>query len=370
MKKLILILSALSFFTSCSIVSQKLNIEGVKNDKKYFTPAWIKNLDPEYQTGNMPIGLSSPLIFEDNVFVGTSLGTLDAYSLKNGRLLWQEKIIQGMNSAPIVYENTLIYGDISGRVYAKDLGSLEFKYQFDLGSSVDSMLAVSKGRLFVQTRNHKVFSIDILTGKILWSYKRSVPYFSTLQRTGTPLIVENRVYTGFADGHLLAFSLEDGQVLWEKRMTTNDKFVDVDMTPIYYRGKIIVSSISGLAEVLDPQSGNLYKRLNFTLNRDALYFDDKLLLGTIDGRIILLDSSFDIQKEVKVFNQPISNINLWKQGLVVTSIGKKMIYLDRSFNQLEKFDFGTGNSAIFGGPSIINDNLAVMSSRNRLYLFK
>lgn len=367
MKNLLLGFLLVTTLSSCALLQ---GFEGVKNDKKNFTPAWIKNLDPEYQTGNMPIGLSSPLIHDNAVFVGTSNGTFDAYSLSNGRLLWTEKIVQGMNSAPLVFDNILIYGDISGRIYAKDLTSLEFKYQFDLGSSVDSMLSVSKGRLFVQTRNHKVFAIDVLTGKILWSYKRSVPYFSTLQRTAKPLVVENRVYAGFADGHLLAFSLDDGQVLWEKRMTTSDKFVDVDMTPVYYRGKLIVGSISANAEVLDPQSGGLYKRLAFTLNRDALYFDDKLLLGTVDGRVILLDSNFDIVRDVKVMDAPISNINIWKQGFVVTSIGKKLFYMDKTLNILEKFDLGTNNSAIFGGPSVVDDNLAVMSSRNRLYLFK
>ncbi|EQC46157.1 PQQ-binding-like beta-propeller repeat protein [Bacteriovorax sp. Seq25_V] len=344
--------------------------EGVREAKNVFTPAWIKNLDPAYETGNLPISLGSPLIHDGVVYAGNNNGTMDAYSIKNGRLLWREKIKDGFQSAPIVYENLLIYGDVSGRVYAKDIVSGDFKYQFDLGSSVDSTLTVSKGRLFVHTRNHKLFAIDALTGKVLWSYKRSIPFFSTLQRTSKPLVVENRVFVGFADGFLLAFSLEEGQVVWEKKMSTADKFVDVDMSPTYFRGKLIVSSINGQAEVIDPQSGALHNRLAFTTNRDAYYLGSSVVFGTIDGKLVIVDSSFNVEREVKVSTSAISSMSAWKNGYVITTVGKELIYIDQKFNVISKYDLGSVHSAVFGVVSVEDDHLAMMSSRNRLYLFK
>jgi len=344
--------------------------EGVKETKEVFSPSWIKNLDPVYETGNLPISLGSPLIHDGIVYAGNNNGAMEAYNLENGRLLWSEPIKDGFQSAPIVYENLLIYGDVSGRVYAKDIVSGEFKYQFDLGSSVDSTLTVKKGRLFIHTRNHKIFSIDALTGKVLWSYKRSIPFFSTLQRTSNPLIVENRVYVGFADGFLLAFSLEEGQVVWEKKMSTADKFVDVDMSPTYFRGKLIVSSINGQAEVIDPQSGALHKRLPFTTNRDAYFLGNSVVFGTIDGKLVVVDSSFNVEREIKVSSLSISSMSSWKNGYVITTVGKELIYLDQSFNTISKYDLGSVHSAVFGIVSVEDDHLAMMSSRNRLYLFK
>lgn len=368
------ILVCLMLFTSCSLFSNgsktSLNVTGVKPEKNKFFVSWIKNLDPNYETGNLPINLSGPLIHDGVVYSASGEGMLEAFSIKNGRVLWREKIQEGMNTTPIVVDNLLIYADLSGRVYAKDLNTNEFKYQFDLGSSVDSEMTVAKGRLFLQTRNHKVFSIDVATGKILWSYKRSVPYFSTLQRTSKPLIVENRVFAGFADGYLLAFSLEDGQVVWEKKMTTSDKFVDVDMSPTYYRGKIIVGSIAGKAEIIGPQGGELVKRLDFSVNRDALYFENQVIYGTTDGRVISLDSSYDIQKDVKITETSISSISSWKNGFVVTTTGKYVYFLDKTFNVISTFDLGNESSAVFSRPSVNEDKMAIMSSRNRLYLFQ
>jgi outer membrane protein assembly factor BamB len=367
-----LALTLSSCATIKSTINDKLNVkvEADKMSTKTFHASWIKNLDPEYQTGNLPISLGSPLVHEGVVYVGNNRGSLDAYSLKNGRLLWSEKTMGAMHSAPVVYNDLLIYGDIHGRVYGKNLSTGKFNYVFDLGSAVDSTPVVAKDRIFIHTRNHKLFAIDATTGKILWSYKRSVPYFSTLQRTSRPQVISNRIYVGFADGHLLAFSLEEGQVVWEKKMSNADKFVDVDMSPSFFRGKLIVSSINGQAEVIEPQGGILFKRLPFTTNRDATFFDDYALFGTIDGRLIALDDSFNVSKEIKLTDKPISSIKKWKSGLVVTTIGNEVLYLNEDLKLVDRFDLGSVYSAVFGHTSVEDDALAIFSSRNRLYLFK
>jgi len=371
LKNILLLALALSF-TSCALVKKVsgLDIKPGKIQKESFSAAWIKNLDPNYQTGNLPISLGSPLIHEGVVYVGNNKGFLDAYSLKNGRLLWREKTMGAMHSAPVVYKNTLIYGDIHGRMYGKDLETGKFKFVFDLGSAVDSTPVIAKDRIFVHTRNHKLFAIDASTGKILWTYRRSVPYFSTLQRTSRPLVISNRVFVGFADGHLVSFSLEEGQVIWEKKMSTADKFVDVDMSPTFFRSKLVVSSINGQAEVIEPQSGILFKRLPFTTNRDATLFEDYALFGTIDGKLVALDDAFNVKKEIKLTKGPISSIKRWRKGVVITTIGKEVLYLDKNFKVISKFDLGSTYSAVFGHTSVEDDALAIFSSRNRLYLFK
>jgi outer membrane protein assembly factor BamB len=368
--KNIFIITLLSLlFSSCAMIKER-GVEAPVRKEKVFHLTWVKNLDPEYETGNMPIGLASPLIHEDVVYAGNSRGAFEAYSAENGRLLWQDKTQGGMNSAPVTYKDLLIFGDNHGRVYAKKLGELEYAYQFDVGSPLDSTPVVSNDRIFIHTRNHKIFCADAMTGKILWTYKRSVPYFSTLQRTSRPLVVANRVYVGFADGNLLAFSLEDGQLLWEKRVGTATKFVDVDMKPNLFAGRIVVGTNYGEVEVIDAQRGTLYKKIPFSSSRRGLVVGSELVFGTTKGKIVSIDRSYNIIKDIKVTDYAISSISKWKDGFVVTTIGPKVLYLDDKFNVIDEFDLGTKYSAVFGSTSIAGDMLAVYSSRNRLYLFK
>src|SRR5690606_9929908 len=118
---------------------------------------------------------------------------------------------------------------VEGRVFARHYLTGQLKYAVDLGASVETEGAVYKGRILFQLRNHQIFALDALTGKILWGHKRSVPFMTTLQRASTPAFVDNKVIVGMADGVVVALSLDDGSLLWERKIGTAAKFVDVDV---------------------------------------------------------------------------------------------------------------------------------------------
>ncbi len=359
------ILSTLLF--SCSTLK---NIEGKKLKLAPLTLSWAKNLDPSYESGNLPISLSSPLIHDGVLYAADGKGVFSAYNVENGRKLWSQDIKGTLTSAPIVYENLLIFGDDSGRVYARDLGKDELVYEFDLDAGIDSTPVVHNGRLFIHTRNHKLFNVDAATGRVLWSYKRSVPYYSTVQRASTPLILNNKVYAGFADGYFLCFTLEEGQVLWERRMTAGQKFVDVDMRPVLFNGKIIVGSVDDKMEVIDPRSGVLTKKLNFQSNRAGVEYNDEMVFGTVNGELVFVDKRFNEVKRIGLDKVAISSIAKWKGGLVATTVGKTAYYVDARGAITQRFDLGSAYSAVFGHMTQDEDNLAFISSRFRLYTFR
>ncbi|MAE58060.1 MAG: hypothetical protein CME69_04220 [Halobacteriovorax sp.] len=367
------LLFLLFFLGSCSSTMfgdlSKYKPVGKKRAKTAFSPLWIKNLDNVHDTGNQPIALASPLVHEDTVYAG-SKNYFNAYDVKSGRLLWREKTKGVMHSGATISGSILFWGDISGRLYAKDLEKDEMKYMLDVGAPIDATPVVENGRLYLHTRNHKIFCLDQSTGKILWSYKRSVPYFSTLQRTSRPKVIGNRVYVGFADGYLVSFSVEEGQVIWEKKLSVSTKFVDVDMSPTYFNGKLLVGSIDGNLEILDPQNGVLFKRYTFVTNRKGEVFGDSILFGDIEGNIIEIDKNFNMTRTVKVSKDQISNVKKWKGGVVVTTVSQDVIYLDKDLAVVSRLDLGSGYSAVFGEVSVQDDHLALYSSRNRVYLFK
>ena len=367
-----IILTILLFSCSSRIVKKisDLEVKGAKKQERIFNTYWTMNLDPGYETGNLPIALASPLVYDNVVFVGSAGGYFKAFDIEKRRLLWQEKTKGAMHSGAAVSEGSIYYGDISGRLYSKNLNSGELNYSLDLGAPIDSTPVIDKGRVFIHTRNHKVFALDKQTGKILWSYKRSVPYFSTVQRTSRPLVVANRVFVGFADGYLVSFSVEEGQVIWEKKLAVSNKFVDVDMTPTYFNFKLIVGSIDGNLEVLDPQSGVLYKRFPFSTNRQGERLGNNIVFGDLDGNLILIDNNFNITRQSKVSKNQISNIKKWKNGLVVTTVGRDVYFVDQNFKGVDKLGLGSEYSAVFGDISVSRDYLAIYSSRNRVYLFK
>ena len=363
----------LGALSSCSFLTKK--IAGLKpqpaRHRPYFSPVWIKNHDPLYDTGNLPIGLQGPLIHEGLVYAGHGSGEMRAYQLSDGRLIWKRRDHGAYHSSPIIYGDDLIYGTVEGRIYARNHRSGELIWNVDLDAAVESEGTLYKGRLFYQARNHKVFCLDAKTGKVLWAYKRSVPFLTTLQRASRPLIYGNKLYVGFADGIVGAFSIDDGVLIWEQKIVSGSKFVDVDMDPFIFNGHLILGSLTGPLTVLNPKTGAILRKLNYHVTRQPISWKKRLILGTSDGEIVILGKDYRLLSRRSLGDQGISSMVLWKQGLVVSTVGGELFFLGPEDLELkERYHLGHKSSAVFGKIKVKEGKLAVYSSRNRLYLFK
>lgn len=365
---LVLVFAAL--IASCSTLKQYAPKADVAPQAK-LTPAWIKNLDPVYDSGNLPIGLQSPLIHEGIVYAGHNTGYMQAYELDNGRVIWSEFDGSAYHAGAIAYKDQVIYGTVQGRVISRHgiLGTI--KYSVDLGASVETKGVVHNGRLFVQLRNHQVFCLDVETGKIIWGYKRSVPYLTTLQRASTPVVYKDKVLVGFADGTFAALSMEEGVLLYETKLTTATKFVDVDNAAFIYADRVYISPSGGMLSLIDPNTGKVLRTSDFATSRAPVLRDDQLLFGTPNGEIVLTDKNLNPLKTVKISKGTITSIVPYKTYYAVsTTVGEIKLLDQKSLDVVDTFLLGHAYSAVFGDMVSTPEALAVLSSRNRLFLFK
>ncbi|MBT3234511.1 MAG: PQQ-binding-like beta-propeller repeat protein [Bdellovibrionales bacterium] len=346
-------------------------LSGVPAPTEIFKVAWTKNIDPAYNSGNLPVNLSSPLIAKGLLFLGTPDKKMIAYSLDSGRVVWSKKDNGSYHAAPILHQQALIYGTTEGRVYSRHYLTGKLNYSVDLGESIDSSGVAAGGMLLFQLRNHKLVSLDIVTGKIFWAYKRSVPFLTTLQRVAKPLVDGNRIFVGFADGYLVAFSRMDGVVLWQSKLATGSKFIDVDATPLLVGKHLVVGLQSGgPLTMVDAATGKIFRRVEVGVTRQAIMLGDHLLMGTTAGELVKLDSNYNILARVKLDRSAISSVKKWKGGVVVGTVGGNLFYLNSSNLQvIDRRFLGHTLSAVFGDMMVSEGRLAVLSSRNRLYLF-
>ena len=356
---------------SCSLVKEVKEIKGVRPVETKFFPLWFKNNDPIHQTGNLPIATNWPATKGGILYVGDNRGQMVAYDFSSGREVWREQDGATYSAAPTFYKDTLVYGTSSGRVFARNRLNGKMIYNVDLGSSVETQGRVYKGIIFFQLRDHKLVALDVKTGKVLWGYKRSVPYLTTVQRASRPLIFENKVYIGFADGYFCSFRMEDGVLLWETKLSEGTKFVDVDLSPVLYKGKILTGSLAGPLHELDPKTGRVFRRFSFTASRAPFIYKNMILVGTPSGELIVFDGKFKELKRLRLGDLPISSIKSWKNDFVISSVGRKVHLLDKTSLKLDQhFDLGHVSSAVFGDVVVEKGMLAFLSSRNRLYVFK
>ena len=341
----------------------------------FFHRIWAKDLDPSHQkTGNLPILTFGPAIHKGMVFQGSLSGDFYAFDLEKGYVLWRVQAREAISSSASVWDEWVLFGDFSGRIYAHNIFTGKLSYSFDVGAPVEGKVVFWGQRAFVHTQNHSVISFDAATGKILWSYKRSIPYGTTLQGVSNPLIWEGRLVVGFADGFLVALSAEDGQIVWERRVSSGMKFVDVDMDPkMDGKGRLYVGAHEGHFIQLDPGTGRIVQRFDFFANTPPFFIKDKIFVGTVKGELKVLgrDEGGVLKSVILTDHAPVTGVYFWKGFIVAVDTAGKLYQIHpQKLVVKDHIHLGHDFSAVYGDLAIWEQFLAVLSSRSRLYVFK
>ena len=363
-------------FIGCAALEKSLEKNNVelqppKRVNKLFNLAWAKNLDPVYESGNLPIGFGSPLIVNDLLYVGSLDGHMRCFDLTNGRMIWEKDDVQPIAAKPSFDDENIYYGSRMGRLFSRNFLTGKLNYAIDLGSPVESEPAVYEGRLFVHLRNHQLVALDAKTGKVFWNYKRSVPYTSTLQRVSKPLIHANKIFVGFADGYVASFTIEEGLMRWERKISTKHKFIDVDVEPLVFNNRLVVGSANGPLTFLNLETGFVSRTADVIIGHEPILVGDHLVVGSIFGEIVKIDREGGIIERHKVTDESISSLLDLGNYYAVATMGQKLFLVSKNNNKVvEQFLLGSDLSSVFGHLQEKNGYLAVYSSRNRLYVFR
>lgn len=365
---------ALIFLFGAVSCAQVKKLEKELEPREYKSRAlqlsWTKNLDPIYNTGNLPIGMTSPFISDDILYVGDLSGSMHAYDLHSGRVVWEVVDKHPISGMANKFEDAILYGSKNGRLFSRHSLTGKLNYSIDLGAPIESQPVIVQGRAVIHLRNHTIVTLDAKTGKVFWRYKRSIPYTTTLQRVSRVLPIKNQLIVGFADGNVASLSLEEGAVKWEQKVSTGVKFVDVDASPVLFDKRLVVGSASGPVRFLNLATGAIETTIEFSLSHTPFKDKSSLVVGSVFGEVYRVDTVGKIVKRKKLSDNSISSIKPYKIGFIVATMGSEIFYLNKDFDIIEQFNLGSEQSAVFGEIEAAEDNIALYSSRNRLYVFK
>jgi outer membrane protein assembly factor BamB len=153
--------------------------------------------------------------------------------------------------------------------------------------------AVAYGRLFLPTFDGRFYALDSKTGKVVWS-KRT-------HRCGwaTPAVWKRRVYATFLgsrstcgesvpgkDGIVVAYSADDGKVLWQRTTGLNES------SPLVVDGLVYVGDWDGHVWALDAQTGRTRWRFRADgrIKGSLAASGGQVYVGAYDGRVYALDA--------------------------------------------------------------------------------
>jgi outer membrane protein assembly factor BamB len=202
----------------------------------------------------------NPLLADGVIYVVSEEGELAAFDADSGKLRWESELEIPISGGVGKYRDSLLLGGADGlvmRLSAED-GSEIWRRPV-----TGEVLAApqSNGEVVVaQAYDGKLMAFDYETGEKLWTFSNDVPVL-TLRGTSTPIIYNDFVIAGFADGKVIAVSLDSGSVVWEARVAIAqgrseiERIVDIDGTMAVQGAELYVASYQGRIVALEMRAG-------------------------------------------------------------------------------------------------------------------
>lgn len=149
----------------------------------------------------------------------------------------------------------------------------------------------------------------------------------------------------------------------------------MDTTPLILGDTVWAATTNGNLSLVDIKSGEIKNGLRFSVSSNlVLGKDEKVYMGTSEGKILKVNGLGFVEKEYTVsdrIEKGISFLSWIKDDLAVASYdGKLFILKGGELTPEYEFDFGSVHSSLFGEIAVSNDIFAVISSRNRMYVFE
>lgn len=201
-----------------------------------------------------------PVISGDVIYAAGADGEVKAIDRSRGKTLWDAELDTPLSGGVGVYGDFLFVGGSDGFVLKLDANSGAVLWSTRLRGEV---LAAPQGNgsvVIAQTYDGKLQGLDFETGELLWTYDSNVPVL-TVRGTSVPILRNNVVYAGFANGRVLALDAQTGAIAWEIRVAIAqgrseiERIVDVDGSMELAGNELYAASYQGRVVAIDVANG-------------------------------------------------------------------------------------------------------------------
>lgn len=195
---------------------------------------------------------SSLLIVDDNLYIGTKNGYILCFDPK-GRTLKQKILIcEDTAISHFAYaDGYLCVESLNGNLYCIDTTSHSIKWVFEeasdspLNTHTGSCPAISDGKVYTCNGRKSLYSIDLVSGDILWKYQ-----IDSKTTAGDCIVHQGIVCLTMAGSQFHAVSAKSGEKLW-----VYDAGLTSTIPPLVVAGDLLYIACGGHLRTLNLLTG-------------------------------------------------------------------------------------------------------------------
>ena len=311
-------------------------------------PLWMFKCEDEIR--------STPLYYQNNIFIGCYDNNLYAINAGNGEFQWKYPTEGGIVSRPVAYEDNIYFGSEDHRLHVVGARSGKVVWTYYTDGPVRSSARIAEGHAFFGSDDQYLHAVNLNSGRAAWKFETSDPIRST------PYIANELVYVGNEMGEFLTIDFR-GELKWRfraKRGITSSPTIDKQI--------VLFSSLDGTLYALDHRNGFVVWR--FRLGKGSIsspcVVDDIVFVGAADGFIYAVETRtakelWRFRTEHQVSSSPV----IYKDSLYCGSVDGYLYCLEYRTGRL-RWKFGT-QGQIIGSPLVYDDIVYVGSTDHQVY---
>jgi outer membrane protein assembly factor BamB len=344
----------------------------LKEDSRIMVRRWTLPTHGPFEAGDHGTEFSNPVIVDNAlVFGNRSVGLVSLYP-KINQQRWALPIPGGVVSELAVDGQSVFFGGGDGFIYSVNLESGQVNWRYEVRNPIVSRPTLDEGKVFVTTSDDTIYAFDAASGKWLWHYPRRSSQLATIYGASAPLVDGNEVITGLSDGFLVALSVQEGQLKWEKRLHQASKFTDVNAHPVLENGIIYVPSYDGALYALKRKDGEIIWRFDAGGSKSVVMDDQHLILPSSDGSVYALQkNNSKIIWRFELDHGTPTNAVVTEKYVIVASSHQYLYVIDKKNGKgLYRFNVGSG-SGFYGSPAFdpVEQRVYILSNAGNLYAF-
>lgn len=173
---------------------------------------------------------------------------------------WRFRISAPIISSPIISDNAVYFAGLDSTVYSLDLATGKLNWKVRTNGEIRSTLAIAGDRIYLAGGNGVLSCINKKDGKSVWrTIVDPTAVFISERRYdfadyyhSSPIVQDDVIYLGTANGKMSAYRANDGSLLWSFK--ANDI---IHNTPVLFDGKLYFGSFDGYVYAVTAATGEL-----------------------------------------------------------------------------------------------------------------
>jgi len=217
-----------------------------------------------------------PAIAGGRLFAASADGTIVALQVNTGNKIWSQNVRDIYTSAEVnhafakdidiitggvgVGNDVLLVGTAAGEVVALYQSDGSLAWRATVTSEVLAPPQILNQLAVAQSIDGSVTGLDAFTGERLWRFSTTPPAL-TLRGTSTPIVRDDLVIAGFANGRVALIDSDRGIAAIDERVAAAkgrsdlERLIDIDGKMVFQNGRLFVASYQGRILAIDLNAG-------------------------------------------------------------------------------------------------------------------